>query len=186
MSRDGARAEFNCPKSLEYQFEPEFSLKVSDKCCLEMKEKPIDRWSREHKKPYGMIGIRRGEGGRRQGAQCMAFHGKKLWHFQPLVAVSDEWEEWLIEAKGIEICDLYRPPYNLKRTGCKGCPFIPNLQEELDMFERLLPAERKQCEIIWKPVYKEYRRIGYRLNKGEQGVQEAFRDEDFEEGEEIA
>lgn len=25
--------------------------------------------------------------------------------------------------------------------------------------------EYKQCEIIWKPVYDEYRRIGYRLKK---------------------
>lgn len=32
--------------------------------------------------------------------------------------------------------------------------------------EKLLPNERKACEIIWKPVYDEYRRIGYRLNKG--------------------
>lgn len=27
--------------------------------------------------------------------------------------------------------------------------------------------ERKQCEIIWKPVYDEYRRLGYRLKKNE-------------------
>jgi hypothetical protein len=33
--------------------------------------------------------------------------------------------------------------------------------------ERLLPAERKQCEYIWKPVYEEYRRLGYRLRKDE-------------------
>jgi hypothetical protein len=30
---------------------------------------------------------------------------------------------------------------------------------------RLMPEEEKQCEIIWKPVYDEYRRIGYRLKK---------------------
>ena len=34
--------------------------------------------------------------------------------------------------------------------------------------ELYLPAERKQCEIIWKPIYDEYRRIGYRLNQDEQ------------------
>lgn len=33
------------------------------------------------------------------------------------------------------------------------------------LMENLLPDERKQCEIIWKPVYDEYRRIGYRLEK---------------------
>lgn len=31
--------------------------------------------------------------------------------------------------------------------------------------EFLFPNERKQCEIIWKPVYAEYRRLGYRLRK---------------------
>ena len=30
---------------------------------------------------------------------------------------------------------------------------------------RLLPNEAKQCEIIWKPVYDEYRRISFRLKK---------------------
>ena len=29
--------------------------------------------------------------------------------------------------------------------------------------DKVLPNERKQCEFIWKPVYEEYRRIGYRL-----------------------
>ena len=27
----------------------------------------------------------------------------------------------------------------------------------------LLPNEKAQCDIIWKPVYEEYKRIGYRL-----------------------
>jgi hypothetical protein len=30
---------------------------------------------------------------------------------------------------------------------------------------RLMPVEERQCEIIWKPVYDEYRRINYRLKK---------------------
>lgn len=37
------------------------------------------------------------------------------------------------------------------------------LQQQLDKVQVYLPAERKQCEFIWKPVYDEYRRIGYRL-----------------------
>lgn len=28
-----------------------------------------------------------------------------------------------------------------------------------------MPIERRQCEIIWKPVYDEYRRLNYRLTK---------------------
>lgn len=73
---------------------------------------------------------------------------------------------WLINEYNIEICNIYNPPYNFTRTSCKGCPFARNLQKELDTLEKYFPAERKQCEYIWKPVYNEYRRIGYRLNKG--------------------
>lgn len=40
-------------------------------------------------------------------------------------------------------------------------------KEELEVMELYLPAERRQCEILWKPVYEEYRRIGYRLKKNE-------------------
>ncbi len=45
----------------------------------------------------------------------------------------------------------------------KGCPFAINIQHELETLEKYFPAERKQCENIWKPVYDEYRRLGYRL-----------------------
>lgn len=31
--------------------------------------------------------------------------------------------------------------------------------------KKYFPEEYKQCELIWKPVYDEYRRIGYRLKK---------------------
>ena len=54
---------------------------------------------------------------------------------------------------------------DFKRTGCKSCPFSLDLQEQLEIMERYMPGERKQCEIIWNPIYKEYRRLGYRLNK---------------------
>lgn len=155
----------SCPNKLKYQFTPEFKLKLSDKCCLRMKEEPLDKWSKENNRPYAIIGIMREEAGRRNNAQCLAFigGGKKLKAFQPLAPITKEWEEWLIETYKIEICDIYYPPYNFARTGCKGCPFARNLQAELDTLEKFFPAERKQCEIIWKPVYDEYRRIGYRL-----------------------
>ena len=32
----------------------------------------------------------------------------------------------------------------------------------------LMPSETKQAEIIWKPVFDEYRRINYRLKSKEQ------------------
>ena len=154
-----------CPKILRYQFTDENKLRISDMCCVNMKEKPLKEWAKENKKPYTMIGVMMGEGGRRMKSQCLAFEGKKLKKFQPLVPVSKEWEDWLINEYDIQISDIYKEPYNFTRTGCKGCPFALNIQNELDTLEKYFPNERKQCEIIWKPVYDEYRRLGYRLKK---------------------
>ncbi len=166
----------SCPKCLKYQFTEDFKMNISDMCCVKLKEEPIEKWKKENDKPYGIVGIMRDEGGRRTTAQCLAFRGNKLKKFQPLVLVTKAWEEWFINEYKVDISDIYKPPYNLPRTGCKGCPFALNLQKELDMLQKFFPAERKQCEIIWKPVYDEYRRIGYRLKKDDGYTQMTLED----------
>ena len=156
-----------CPKKLLYQFGDDFQLRVSDKCCFYMKEQPLDKWSKENKRPIGINGLIQDEQGRRKFSKCLAFRGGKLRLFQPLSVITKEWEDWYIKEYNVDICDIYKEPYNLERTGCKGCPFALYLQKELDTLEKFFPEERKQCELIWKPVYDEYRRLGYRLNKDE-------------------
>ncbi|WP_295363700.1 phosphoadenosine phosphosulfate reductase family protein [uncultured Pseudoramibacter sp.] len=125
----------------------------------------LDSWSKAHGKPYTITGIMHAEGGRRERATCLAFNKKRLTTFNPLLPISKEWEEWLIKTYQIEICDIYKPPYKFYRTGCKGCPFAIDIQQNLDTLERFFPNEKKQCERIWAPVYAEYRRIGYRFKK---------------------
>ena len=156
---------FQCPKKLRYQFDTKNGIKISDKCCYMLKEKPMMNYSKNAKKPYAIIGIMASEGGRRMKAKCLAFSNSKFKAFQPLVPVTKEWEDWFISEYNIQICDIYYPPFDFERTGCKGCPFNINLQKELDVLEKYFPNEKKQCEIIWKPVYDEYRRLGYRLKK---------------------
>ena len=111
--------------------------------------------------------MRKEEGGARKKLDCVVTKNNEVIKFHPLVVVSEEWEDWFIEKFNIKLCELYYPPYNFQRTGCMGCPFAIPLQKQLDVMEELLPNEKKQCEIIWKPVYDEYRRIGYRLRKEE-------------------
>lgn len=166
--RDGYGTRYCCPKILRYQFTGKFKehLKTSDKCCLRMKEEPLDRWEKENNKSCRILGIMPSEGGRRSTTKCLAFKNNgKVLSFHPLSPVTKEWEDWLINTYNIKICDIYKPPYNFERTGCKGCPFAINLQHELDVLQQYFPNERKQCERIWKPVYDEYRRLGYRLRK---------------------
>lgn len=154
-----------CPAKLKYQFTDSCTLKISDACCRKMKEEPLTNWAKQNNKKYFISGIRHSEGGRRENAQCLQFRNKELKSFNPLIVIENEWIEWFINTYNIEICNIYKEPYNFVRTGCKGCPYAIDLQHELDTLEKFFPAERKQCELIWKPVYDEYRRIHYRLKE---------------------
>lgn len=155
-----------CPKKLIYQFTPQCKLKISDLCCKKLKTEPCEKWANENKRPIAIIGLRSEEGGRRKNANCLGFRGKKLIKFQPLVPITEEFMDWFISKYNIELCELYTK-YGFKRTGCKGCPFNIKIQDELNILEKYFPDERKQCEIIWKPVYDEYRRLNYRLKEGD-------------------
>lgn len=167
LNPEESRKTFGCPKILKYQFSDNFNLHVSKKCCNELKKKPLHNWQKENNKKYSIIGVMQSEGGVRKNAHCLAFRNNKLYAFQPLTPITKEWEEWFIEKYNIKICDIYKPPYNFERTGCKGCPYNLHLQQDLNVLEKYFPNERKQCEYIWKPVYDEYRRLNYRL-KGEE------------------
>jgi len=172
------RGNHRCPKMLEYQFTEDFKQRVSPKCCDRLKKEPLHEWQKENGYKYGIVGIMAAEGGQREKAQCLAFKGNKLKNFQPLAPLNKDWEDWYIKERNICLCKLYYPPYNFTRTGCKGCPYNLNVQRELDTLDKYFPAERKQCEYIWKPIYEEYRRIGYRnmrpLDEGRQTTIEEF------------
>lgn len=161
-------SQFQCPKQLLYQFKDSFKLKLSDKCCYEFKKKPFKEYEKASGKSICITGMMKDEGGQRTSLGCVVFKQDKAVKFHPLSKVNKQWCDWFVENNNIKVCNLYLPPYNFKRTGCKGCPFSLDLQNQLSLMEKYFPNERKQCEIIWKPVYDEYRRIGYRLDKQEQ------------------
>lgn len=159
---------FQCPDKLKYQFTDDFKLKISNKCCFKLKKEIGEKWSAENNRNITITGMRKGEGGFRSEIKgCTIFADddcKVLKKFHPLLPIESQWVEEFIKQNDIKLCELYYPPYNFQRTGCVCCPYAIDLQEQLDKLALLLPNERKRAEIIWKPVYKEYRRIGYRLD----------------------
>lgn len=158
---------FSCPKILKYQFTDSFNLKVSDKCCYELKKNPIKRYEKESGRSVAILGLRMHEGGQRANhSGCAVFNSKHvLRKFKPLNKCPNEFIDWYITQRKIGLCNLYYHPYNFKRTGCKGCPYSINIQQQLDVMKKYFPHELEQCELIWGPVYDEYRKIGYRLKK---------------------
>lgn len=157
------KTSFGCPKCLKYQYNDSFTLKLSDKCCYKLKKDVAHKYQVENNKKITITGMLREEEGQRRGLNCLTLEKDRVVKFHPLAVVSTEWENWFIEKHNIDLCKLYYAPFNFKRTGCKGCPYSLDLQEQLDIMGKYLPEEKRQCERIWKPVYDEYRRINFRL-----------------------
>lgn len=160
-----SKRQVHCPKKLMYQ-QHNAPFLISDMCCYKLKKEPVHMWEKQNNRRIRILGIRTGEGGYRiihSGCVVLNKDKSELKVFKPLNPVSKEFEDWYIKSRNIELCKLYYPPFNFDRTGCKGCPYALNLQSELDIMKSLLPNEKAQCDIIWKPVYEEYKRIGYRL-----------------------
>lgn len=161
-----------CPRKLRHHFTEDFKVKVSEFCCIKLKKEPIAKWQKKNNRTISIIGVMKNEGGQRMNHDgCVVFDTKdtkKLVKFKPLNPITQDFEKWFIEKNNIKLCKLYYPPFNFKRTGCKGCPFSLDLQEQLEIMEKYLPNEKKQCEAIWKPIYEEYRKIGYRLQEYKQ------------------
>lgn len=165
---DVNRSRFQCPKKLLYQYEDDFKLNISDKCCYKLKKEPIHEWEKKNCRPIALTGMRKSEGGQRANlVNCIITVNDKIVKFHPLLVVSDEWENEFIKKYNVKLCRLYFEPFNFIRTGCKGCPFNLKISEQLEIMKKYLPNEYKQCEYIWKPVYDEYRRINYRLKKND-------------------
>lgn len=165
-----------CPDKLRYQFTKEFKnreLKFSDKCCYKLKKETALRYEEESNRRIAITGIRGEEGGMRAINGCTIFNEGKLKRFHPIKVVSNEWESEFIKRNNVELCPLYYPPYNFRRTGCVACPYGLEIQEELNNLYKYLPNEYYKAIRLWKPVYDEYIRIGYRMNcyPHERGIQ---------------
>ena len=163
-----------CPDKLKYQFKGDFTrLKMSDKCCYKLKKEIALKYEAESKRTIVITGMRADEGGMRALGGCTIFEDGKLKKFHPLKVVDDEFENEIIKRENIQLCKLYYEPYNFTRTGCVACPFAKDIAYELKKLYKLLPNEYNKALVLWKPVYDEYIRIGYRLKEypHEKGVQ---------------
>ena len=99
--------------------------KVSSKCCDYLKKKPMEDYQKKTGKKL-IIGVRGTESLLRksQYKSCFTKDGK----FTPLWDLSDELIEKIYEHYNIETPSIYN---TLSRTGCMGCPYGRNIENEL-------------------------------------------------------
>ncbi|MBQ0111952.1 MAG: phosphoadenosine phosphosulfate reductase family protein [Bacteroidales bacterium] len=139
-----------CPSKLKYQFTENFSLKISDKCCYRLKKEPAKKWAKENNKTISITGIRKEEKGLRWNKDsCTIFQSGNLKKFHPLMPVDESFINEFIKQYDVQLLELYYEPFNFERTGCKGCPFNPNLRKDLEIMKKFMPTEATNCEKIW-------------------------------------
>lgn len=156
--------KFVCPKKFRHQFTPDFKIKVSDMCCNKMKKKTARDYETECGLTIAITGMRASEGGQRSNlSKCAVFsQNEKLKRFSPLLVVPDSFVEWFVEKFEVELCELYKPPFNFRRTGCIGCPYALDVGKELEVLRKYDNRTFDFAINLWKPIYGEYARLGYR------------------------
>lgn len=137
---------------------------ISNKCCYYAKKKPAhDFIEREHC-DLMILGVRKAEGGIRSTAYKNCFtnnddNDRDISQYRPLFYYCKQDEEIYDEIFNIKHSDCYCK-YGLKRTGCVGCPYGRNLNEEIAIMEEFEPKVAKAAHNIFKDSYeytKKYR-----------------------------
>ena len=142
-------------EGVNYQIAP---FKVSNKCCLYMKEKPCDEWAKEHNsKPF--LGLMASEGGQREEALtehgCNYF-GKGVIRSAPFAPFLRQDLLQLAIDLEVSVPEIYgiiakKPDGTLyttgaQRTGCSMCGFGVHMEKRPHRFDQLRQRNPKEWE----------------------------------------
>ena len=142
-------------EGVDYQIAP---FKVSNKCCLYMKEQPCDRWAKEHNsRPF--LGLMASEGGQREESLvehgCNYF-GKTVIRSAPFAPfLRQDLLQLALDLK-VPVPEIYgeirrKPDGTLyttgaQRTGCSMCGFGIHLEKRPHRFDQLRERNPKEWE----------------------------------------
>ncbi len=137
--------KMNCPNWLRNELATNgLDFKIANKCCTYLKKKPVAKFNKENDIKLSLVGIRQAEGGIRSRINtCINIHDDNIKFF-PLLFLTDDDVNYLIESKNIELCKAYTE-YGLKRTGCVGCPFGRERERELKIIQEKEPNKYLAC-----------------------------------------
>ena len=151
---------------------PQF--RISNKCCDWAKKNIAKGYKKENNIDLNVIGLRRAEGGARQLRYKNCFDQKEngISEYRPIWWYTDEDKKSYEDACGIIHSECYTK-YGLTRTGCSGCPFGRNFEEELAIIEEHEPKLFKAVNNIFKNSYdytRKYREFVKMMNAKTRGV----------------
>lgn len=136
---------------------PDF--KISPKCCDIVKKDPAHALLKAGAFDLNCVGVRRAEGGARSTSYTSCydqiFCGPD--QFRPLFWTTGAEKEIYRSFYGVQRSDCYEI-WGMKRTGCAGCPFGKDFEEELRLAEQYEPNMHRAMLAIFGESYDYTRR----------------------------
>ena len=157
-SNEGKESSFNIAYNQylkEFMVKNPPTFKISNKCCHYAKKKVASRFKTNGKFDLNMYGVRKAEGGARRTAYktCFSSNEDKCDEYRPIFWYLTETKKIYEEHYNVEHSRCYRE-YGLKRTGCAGCPYGRNFEEELAVIGQYEPQLFKAVNFVFKDSYE--------------------------------
>lgn len=139
----------------EFLIENPPTFPISNVCCKYAKKDVSHKLINEFQYDLNIIGVRKAEGGVRATSYktCFDENGDGYDNYRPLFWYKNSDKEHYKTAYCIEYSKCYTE-YGLKRTGCAGCPFGRDFEEELKVIEKYEPKLFKAVNNIFADSYE--------------------------------
>jgi 3'-phosphoadenosine 5'-phosphosulfate sulfotransferase (PAPS reductase)/FAD synthetase len=159
LESEKTTAKFKLANKDIHILNPEFDIKVSDKCCYVLKKKPFEKYYLENGIKAFFDGEMADEGGIRQTAyekrikaggkgctvvKCIGTGENKriIEKKMPIIDWTKEIEQEYISKYNVPISKAYTL-YGCKRTGCFLCPYSKNRKDVTEKIKILFDYEPK-------------------------------------------
>ncbi len=138
---------------------------ISNKCCNFAKKNLAKKFNKENETDLNVVGTRKAEGGTRATCfkGCFDLKEDTYDEYRPLFFFLDKDKEEYKKCFNVQYSDCYEV-WGMTRTGCSGCPYGRNFEEELKLIQKYEPKLYKGVISIFKDSY-EYTREYWKFRK---------------------
>lgn len=141
-NRNGTGSSFNIERNKllkEFLVKNPPIFKISNMCCQYAKKKVSEQYKTLNHIDLNIIGVRRSEGGIRSVAYKSCFsNGKISAEYRPIFWYRD-YDKQVYNRHYEIVNSLCYSGYGMSRTGCAGCPFAKDFEEELKIIQEYEP-----------------------------------------------
>lgn len=144
----------------EFMIENPPTFSISNKCCKGAKKDVAKNYKKQNKIKLSLVGVRKAEGGTRSDyTSCFTENAgdSGVDEYRPLFWYKNENKRLYDEHYNITHSRCYSE-YGLKRTGCAGCPFGRDFENELNIIAQHEPKLFKAVNKIFGDSYEYTRR----------------------------